>query len=78
MILLCDSHSSYTSIAFEELALEHNIFITRFLSHMTHVIQPLNVAIFQPYKHWHDKAIKKATRYNDGSYSIADFLYDLP
>jgi hypothetical protein len=36
------------------------------------------VAVFQPYKHWHNKAIKNATRYSDGSYGIADFLYNLP
>jgi len=51
MILLYDSHSSHTSIAFKETALRHNIFITRFPSYMTHVMQPLDVAVFQPYKH---------------------------
>ena len=77
IILLYDSHSSYTLIAFKELALEHNIFIALFLSYITHVIQPLDVAVFQPYKYQHNKAIKKATRYNDGSYSIANFLYHI-
>jgi hypothetical protein len=45
---------------------------------MTHVIQPLDVAIFNPYKHWHDKAVKKAIREGETTYGIADFMYDLP
>ena len=38
MLLLCDGHSSHTLIAFKNLAVSHNIFICKFLSHMTHVM----------------------------------------
>ena len=44
---------------------------------MTHVMQPLDVAVFQPYKHWHQVALKNALRYGDGVYGVPDFLYDL-
>jgi hypothetical protein len=77
MLLLCDGHSSHTLIAFENLAVSHNIFICKFPSHMTHVMQPLDVAVFQPYKYWHQVALKNALRYGDGVYGVPDFLYDL-
>jgi len=28
-----------------------NIHLYPFLSHLTHILQPLNVKVFQPYKH---------------------------
>jgi hypothetical protein len=44
---------------------------------MTHILQPLDVAVFQPYKAYHDKAIKKALRQGEFEYGLADFFYDL-
>jgi len=41
-------------------------------------MQPLDVAVFQPYKHWHSIAVHKAiTRLEDG-YTLESFLRDLP
>ena len=37
--------------------------------HTTHILQPLDVVVFQPYKHWHAQAIDEATctRYDDSN-----------
>jgi hypothetical protein len=77
-ILLMDSHQSHVSNDFKIICLEYNITPWAFPSHMTHIMQPLDVSCFQPYKHWHDKANKKALRAGELSYGISDFLYDLP
>ncbi|KFY20625.1 hypothetical protein V493_07644 [Pseudogymnoascus sp. VKM F-4281 (FW-2241)] len=52
-VLLLDSHISHTNHDFIIAAEEFNIIIYAFPSHLTHVLQPLDVGIFQPYKHWH-------------------------
>jgi transposase len=49
--LLLDSHISHTSDDFVITAAENNILIFTFPSHLTHILQPLDVGIFQPYKH---------------------------
>jgi hypothetical protein len=50
-LLLLDSHSSHQTPEFTIFAVENNILIYTFPSHLTHVLQPLDVGVFQPYKH---------------------------
>jgi hypothetical protein len=45
---------------------------------MTHCIQPLDVGVFHPYKHWHNRAIQYTIENLDFEYSILSFLRDLP
>ena len=45
---------------------------------MTHVLQPLDVGIFRPWKHWHNQAIISAIRCLNIEYTISSFLHDLP
>jgi hypothetical protein len=40
-------------------------------------MQPLDIGIFHPYKHWHDIAIKNALAKLDIEYSLISFLRDL-
>jgi hypothetical protein len=44
---------------------------------MTHILQPLDVGIFRPWKHWHNQAILAAIRSLSIEYSISSLLYDL-
>jgi hypothetical protein len=41
-------------------------------------MQPLDVGVFQPYKHWHKKAVQHAMRNLDIDYNVASFFRDLP
>jgi hypothetical protein len=50
-VLLIDQHSSYIDPKFTLRATAHNIHPYPFLGHLTHILQPLNVGVFQPYKH---------------------------
>jgi hypothetical protein len=50
-LLLMDSHATHRIPDFVLLAHEHQIIPYAFPSHLTHVMQPLNIGVFQPYKH---------------------------
>jgi DDE superfamily endonuclease len=50
-LLLFDGHRSYCTEEFQKLASENNIILYPFPSHLTHILQPLDVGCFQPYKH---------------------------
>ena len=41
-------------------------------------MQPLDVGIFQPYKHWHKQVLFRLNRYLNYEYTFVDFLDDLP
>ena len=56
--MLMDNHGSYCISKFVFLANENHILSFLFIAHFTHCMQPLDVEIFQLYKHWHDKAIQ--------------------
>jgi hypothetical protein len=46
------------------------------LPHMTYIMQPLDVGVFQPYKHWHDEAIKESVARLEVEYGIRAFFRD--
>jgi hypothetical protein len=62
-VLLMHSHISHTTPEFVLRATEMNIHPYPFSSHLTHVMQRLDVGVFQPYKHWHKKAVHSTTNY---------------
>ena len=47
-ILLLDGHKSHHYKPFQLKAVEHYIKLFYFPSHLMHILQPLNVGIFQP------------------------------
>jgi hypothetical protein len=74
-LLLLDSHESHHYKPFQLKAAEHHIKLFYFPSHLTHVLQPLDVGIFRPWKHYHKLAIQAALRSRD--YTITSFFRDL-
>ena len=72
-----DNHGSHETREFIKLANDHHILPYPLLAYMTHCMQPLDVGVFQPYKHWHDVAIKDALAGLDIEYSLRSFLRDL-
>ena len=76
-LLLLDGHSSHISQEFRKRAEACNIHVWQFPSHLTHAIQPLDVGVFQPYKHWHSRAITNAMYSFQPSYDLYSFLRDL-
>lgn len=76
-ILLLDGHESHRYQPFQLKAAEYHIKLFYFPSHLTHVLQPLDVGIFRPWKHYHKMAINAALRSLDFEYSITSFFRDL-
>jgi hypothetical protein len=77
-VIILDSHTSHTTPELRLKAATCNIHLYSLPSHLTHVLQPLDVGIFQPYKHWHQEAVHTAIRNLDLSYTISSFIRDLP
>ena len=76
-ILLLDSHESHITPEFQLKAAENHIKLFYFPSHLTHALQPLDVGIFRPWKHYHKLAVQNAIRSLDFEYSITSFFRDL-
>ena len=55
-----NNHESHETAEFLKLANDNHILSYLLIPHLTHCMQPLDVGVFQPYKHWHDKAIQNA------------------
>lgn len=77
-VLLVNSHVSRTNPDFVIDAEKSNIHIYSFPSHLIHILQPLDIGIFQPYKHWHKEAVHTAVRNLDLEYTLWSFIRDLP
>lgn len=76
-LLLRDNHGSHITAEFSLLANENHIRPYLFIAHLTHCMQPLDVGIFQNYKHWHDIAIRDAMAEFNLEYSMVRFCHDL-
>jgi hypothetical protein len=76
-LLLLDGHASHECPQFVLKAEENNIALFRFPSHLTHILQPLDVGVFRPWKHWHKQAVLNALRSLDLEYNIRSLFRDL-
>jgi hypothetical protein len=76
-LMLMNNHESHIIFEFIALANENHIQSFSLISHLTHCMQSLNVAVFQFYKHWHDQIIQNAVFTSFVKYSIEQFLNDL-
>jgi DDE superfamily endonuclease len=72
--LLLDGFVSYIKYDFVEFAQNNRIILFSFLPHTTHLLQPLDVVCFQPFKHYHSEAIDVAVRTGDTDFSKIEFL----
>ena len=59
VILFFDGHHSHLSIKLIELARAHNVHLFCFPPHCTHILQPLDVAVFGPVKATWRKVLKE-------------------
>jgi hypothetical protein len=70
--------SSHTALELRLMAVQYNIHLYTLPSHLKHVLQPLDVGIFQPYKHWHKEVVHSLIQKFDLSYTVSSFIRDLP
>lgn len=77
ILFFMDGHLTHEYPDFVVKAAEHHIALHVFPSHLTHALQPLDVGVFRPWKHYHNKAIQNAIRSFDFEYTILSFFRDL-
>jgi hypothetical protein len=77
-LLLIDNHSSHETPEFIQLANSHNILPYPLIPHASHFMQPCDVGLFGPYKHWHNVKLNEAVAKLDVEYHLKTFLKDLP
>jgi len=75
--LFLDTHITYHQNDFVIKCHENKVIPIAFPSHLTHVLQPLDVGVFRPWKHYHNKAIYDALHSLDIEYTISSFFRDL-
>lgn len=56
---------------------ENSILLYRFPSHLTHILQPLDVGAYRSWKYWHKQAVLNALRSLDLEYNIRSLFRDL-
>lgn len=58
--MILDGYGLHFTYKFYEYTQKYHIELFQLLSHFTHLTQPLDVGCFQPFKHYHTKAIDNA------------------
>jgi len=73
-LLLLDGFSSDCTKEFLDYCDQHKIIVFCLPPHLSHLLQPLDVVIFQPYKHYHAEAVEKATQSGCKDFNKSEFL----
>jgi hypothetical protein len=77
-ILLIDGATCHEAPNFVLKAKMNHIWVVKFPSHQTHLIQPLDVGCFRTWKHYQQSTIMNAIRSFEPEYNVQSFLRDLP
>lgn len=76
-LLITDGHSSHITPEWVDYCEEHSIISFCLPPHTTHILQPLDVGLFQPFKHYHGREVEAAARNLDTEYARSEFLAKL-
>ncbi|KAE8224052.1 hypothetical protein CF319_g3001 [Tilletia indica] len=76
-LLIFDGHGSHCTKQFIDYCNEAKIIPFSLPPHSSHILQPLDVSVFQPMKHWHREAIDAATRTGCTNFNKIEFLASL-
>jgi DDE superfamily endonuclease len=77
-ILLIDGATCHEAPNFIIKEKMNHIWILKFPSHQTHLIQPLDVGCFRTWKHYQQSTVMNAIRSFEPEYNIQSFFRDLP
>jgi hypothetical protein len=73
-LLLLDGFGSHCTKEFLDFCDVHRIVVFCLPPHTSHLLQPLDVVVFQPYKHYHAEAVETATRSGCSEFDKVEFL----
>ncbi|KAG6989181.1 hypothetical protein FocnCong_v021292 [Fusarium oxysporum f. sp. conglutinans] len=72
-LLVIDGFSGHGSFAFREYYIKFNILIAFLLPHSTHILQPMDLGVFQWLKNAHQRRLRDALRKGNLSFNRRDF-----
>lgn len=78
VILLLDGCLCHETNAFVVKAKAYKIWLVKYLSHQTHLLQPLDVGCFRLWKHNQQVCVMDAIRSYEPEYNLQSFLRDIP
>jgi hypothetical protein len=73
-LLILNGHDSHQSLKFEELCKENNIYTLCMPPHSSHLLQPLNVGCFSPWKRAYSCEIEALIRHHINHITKLEFL----
>ncbi len=75
-MLVIDGYGSHLTIEFINYCYRPKVKISVFLlpAHSTHILQPLDIRVFQSFKHYHQEVLEDSIRYGGNDYKRPDFL----
>jgi hypothetical protein len=76
-LLLLDGHESHINVPFIDFAEAHSIIILALSPHSIHLIQPLDVGVFQPLKGAYSRVLEIEVRAGETVFGKAEFMKKL-
>lgn len=73
-LLIIDGCTGHSSFAFVEYCIFFNIIIVILPPHSTHIMQPMDVGVFQPLKSAHQAAIRESLREGNLTFNRLNFV----
>ena len=73
-MLICDGFGSHLTFEMVKFCEENDILLFFLPPHTSHLLQPLDVGVFNVYKHYHSEAIESATLTGCSKFTKQDFL----
>lgn len=76
-LLVLDGHQSHLTKEFVGYCDEQRIHLLAIPPHTSHLLQPLDVVLFQPFKHYHRQAVEMAVQTGCTNFNTVEFLHAL-
>ena len=74
-LLIFDGHGSHLTYEFITYCFDNDIWPYALPPHTSHILQPLDVVVFSPYKYYHRQRVKRAVRQGTEDFNKVEFLH---
>jgi hypothetical protein len=75
LLFIFDGHRSHLTYEFITMCWDNKIWPYGLPPHTSHILQPLDVVVFQPYKYHHKKRVEEAVRNSCDNFNRVKFLH---
>jgi len=77
-MLIMDDYNSHITIEFLKYVIVNKIKLFTFSFHATHLLQSLDVSVFQSFKYWHAKGVDSVMRCDQTKFNKLNFFVLFP